>query len=474
MLWTLEQLARWSKGKVISTVQTEFSKFGADTRKDLTGQVFIALKGDQFDAHQFIDKAISQNAACIIIHQSAEQNQLVESAKGKVSLILVEDTLKALQDIATEYRKTLKAKFIGITGSNGKTTTKEFTAAILSQYKKTHFNEGSFNNHWGVPLTILQVQPDVDFAVIEMGMNHAGEISRLVEIANPDYVVCTMVGRAHIEHFGTLKAIAQAKEEIYQASSENTVRIFNQDQDLTFDMMYPVAKKYPASRMLTFSENNNEADVYFKLESQSTAGMVISGSIAGYKSTATVPLFGTHNITNLMAAATLAYACGMKAEEIWKALSLCHSTWGRNEFIKTKIGVDILFDGYNANPDSMVALLKNIQMVQSKGLRIGVFGQMKELGSHASAEHIALGKLVAQCGFDFVFFIGENAKDFEKGLTEENFLNSMVDTELSESIGQKYLQFLKPETFVVIKGSRGARTERFVEMSEPFHWKTKS
>jgi len=470
-LWTLDLIAKWTGGQILSRHQTHFSQVGTDTRANLEGQVFIALKGDQFDAHNYLDQAVIKKAGLLIVHENSDH---LKTLSEKVSVILVDDTLKALQNFAHEYRKSLSTQIIGITGSNGKTTTKEYTAAILGQFQKTHFNQGSFNNHWGVPLTLLQIPTDARFAVIEMGMNHSGEITQLVKIADPDFVVCTMVGRAHIENFGTIQGIAKAKAEIYQESRENTVRVFNQDQDLTFDMMYPVAKKFPASRMLSFSENNNEADVYFKVIQQSSKGLTLSGSIAGFKSEMTVPLFGRHNVTNLMAAACISYACGMKAEDIWKALPLCKSTWGRNEFIETKLGVDVLFDGYNANPDSMQALLNNIPMLEVKGARIGVFGQMKELGAHAQHEHFFLGEKVAQAGFDQVFFIGENHTDFENGLKNQGFSNYFVASDLNESLGQSFLKSLKPQSLVVVKGSRGARTERFVELCEPLNWKTKS
>ncbi len=469
-IWLIEQIIQWTNGEILSTHQQNFSEIGTDTRKKLTEQIFIALKGDAFDAHDYLNTAVDQGAGLLIIHELKPEFEIL---KNKVSIILVDDTLLALQNFAHGYRKNLNTKIIGVTGSNGKTTTKEFTATILNQFKKTHWNQGSFNNHWGVPLTLLQIPTDAAFAVIEMGMNHAGEISRLVEIAEPDVVVCTMVGRAHIEFFGSIQKIAQAKAEIYQETSENTVRVFNQDQDETYDMMYPVAKKYPASRMLSFSEKNDEADVYFKIEGQSGQGMTISGSIAAYKSTATVPVFGKHNLTNLMAASCLAYAVGMKHEDIWKALPLCKSAWGRNEFIETEVGCHILFDGYNANPDSMKALLNNIPQLSGHAKKIAAFGQMKELGDHAIGEHTALAEAVVDSGFDFIYFIGENAIDFEQGLKNKNYKNYICDVDLTEQMSQHFKSEVQSGDLVIIKGSRGARTERFVELCHPMNWKNK-
>jgi len=469
-IWNMQQIAKWTNGQIVSQMQTDFSQVGTDTRADLTNKVFIALKGDTHDAHLYLDAAVKAGAGLLIVHELPEKFQ---NLKNSVSIILVNDTLKALQVFAHEYRQTLQTKIIGITGSNGKTTTKEFTAAILNDYKKTHFNQGSFNNHWGVPLTLLQIPMDAAFAVVEMGMNHAGEITELVKIANPDFVVCTMVGTAHIEFFGTQQKIAEAKREIYLESREDTVRIFNQDQDLTFDMMYPVAKKFPASRMLSFSDKNKDADVYFKIENITAKGIEISGQIATIWGHAVIPVFGQHNLTNLLAAANLAYAVGMPADKIWKALPKCQSTWGRNQFIESALGVQILFDGYNANPDSMKALLANIKLINTNGHKIGVFGQMKELGDKASELHQDLGFAVSMSGYDQVYFIGENYIDFELGLKKSDFKNYKVAADLTESLGQHFLQHIKSGDFISIKGSRGAKTERFVELCDPVNWKNK-
>lgn len=468
--WTLEQIARWSHGKILSTQQTTFHEVGTDTRKDLTGQVFVALKGDNYDAHDYLDKAVSMGAGLLIVHRLDAK---FADLKNKVSIIEVPDTLKGLQDFAHGYRSIITAKIIGITGSNGKTTTKEFTAAILGQFKKTHFNQGSFNNHWGVPLTILQIPPNADFAVVEMGMNHAGEITELVKIADPDVVVCTMVGRAHIEYFGTQKKIAEAKAEIYMESREDTIRVFNQDQDLTFDMMYPIAKKYPASRMLSFSERNKDADVFFKIEELSASGLKISGNIAAQWGSAEVPIFGKHNLTNLLAAANLAYAVGMPAEKIWLALPHCKSTWGRNQFIETAVGATVLFDGYNANPDSMKALLENIPLLKTEGRKIGVFGQMKELGDLAPEMHRELAIAASMSGYDFIYFIGENFEDFENGLQHTDYKHYKVANDLTEVMGQHFLTNVASGDLITVKGSRGAKTERFVELCEPLNWEKK-
>lgn len=468
MKWSLQQIAEWTKGEVVSSFTQEFSEVGTDTRQNLTGQIFIALKGDQFDAHEYLDKAVQKGAQALLVHSLPEK---FSELKKKVSIIVVKDTLKALQDFGQGYRCSLPVKVIGITGSNGKTTTKEFTAQILSPYRKVFYSQGSFNNHWGVPLTLLKMPQDTQFAVVEMGMNHAKEISELVKIAVPDIVLCTVVGTAHMEFFGTQAKIAEAKSEIYLDSKPEAVRIFNQDQDWTFDMMYPSAKKFPESRMLSFSEKNNTADVFFKIESMTMRSLSISGLIAGKPGDAVVPVFGKQNLTNLLASATVAYACGLSPEQIWTALPSCKTTWGRNQFVETKIGAEILFDGYNANPDSMSALLENIPLLKNSGEKIGVFGQMKELGDEAQKAHQALGQKVAKAGFKQVYFIGENYLAFEQGLNQGGYSQQrFIQEGFDQKMGKALNQSIHSGDIIVIKGSRGAETERFIEYCEPLNW----
>ncbi len=472
MKWQLDDIVKWTQGELVATNSiVSFQSIGTDTRLDLTGKVFIALKGDSYDAHDYLDQAVKMGAAALIVDRLRPE---FEKLKSQVNIILVKDTLAALQQFAQNYRKTLKAQIIGITGSNGKTTTKEFAAQILSGWKKTHCSRGSFNNHWGVPMTLLEIDSDTEFAVIEMGMNHAGEIERLVQIADPDIVVCTMVGTAHLGHMGSQAHIAKAKSEIYMTSREQTIRIFNQDQDWTFDMMYPVSKKFPASRMLSFSEKNDKADVFMKIEELSMRNMKISGSIAGQSGTATVPIFGKQNLTNLMAAATLAYVCKVPMEKIWQGLENCKSSWGRNQFVQSKTGAEILFDGYNANPDSMSALLENLPLLKLNGKKIGVFGQMKELGNESAAAHKKLGQMAGESAFNEIYFVGEDFKYFSEGLAQTRHDGPVyIAYEYSADLGEKLLKTLKPGDTVVIKGSRGAQTESFVEAIEPLNWSKK-
>ncbi|UOF01033.1 UDP-N-acetylmuramoyl-tripeptide--D-alanyl-D-alanine ligase [Bdellovibrio reynosensis] len=449
----------------VSLKEKNFAGIGTDTRVDLKGQLFIALKGEAFDAHKFLDKAVQQGAAALLVH---EENEQTNKLKGQVTILKVPDTLKALQRLGTYARREAKATVIGITGSNGKTTTKEFSAALIGTVKDVHYNKGSFNNHWGVPFTLLQLPPTKDVAIVEMGMNHAGEITELVKIAEPDVVVCTMVGRAHMEFFGSIEKVAEAKEEIYEAASTNTLRVYNLDNAQTHNMFVKASEKYPKEKLITFSSEDPRADVHFVISSMSMTELTIKGKIKGKEGAARVQVFGAQNLTNLMAAASVALAAGLTPEQIWNGLPQCKTNWGRNQLVHLKSGAQMIFDAYNANPDSMKALIDNMKLLSVPGKKVGVFGQMRELGNESAALHEELGTWVGSAGFDKVYFIGDDFSAFKNGLSKSGFSKpASVEKDFQESSGKDLAELLREGDIAVVKASRGTKLERFVYPCEP-------
>nr|BFD60719.1 UDP-N-acetylmuramoyl-tripeptide--D-alanyl-D-alanine ligase [Bdellovibrio sp. CKG001] len=467
----LQTIVKVTGAKVLSQKDTQFSGIGTDTRMNLQGQLFIALKGEAFDAHSFVDKAVEQGAAALLVHN---ESPLVASLKSKVTILLVPDTLKALQQLGNWARHESSARIVGITGSNGKTTTKEFTAALVGSVMDVHYNKGSFNNHWGVPFTLLQLHPKKDVAIVEMGMNHAGELTELVHIAEPDVVVCTMVGRAHMEFFGTIEKIAEAKEEIYEAAGDKTIRIYNLDNAQTHNMYVKAREKFPKARILTFSSEDPRADVHLMISSMNMNEISVKGSIGGVENTARIQVFGAQNLTNLMAAASIGLAVGLTPEQVWAGLPACKTNWGRNQLVHLKSGAQMIFDAYNANPDSMKALIDNMKLLSVQGRKVGVFGQMRELGPASAALHEELGTWVGKAGFDKVYFIGEDAEAFSKGLSSAGYKNpSWVEKDYQESAGQDLAKFLKKDDIAVVKASRGTKLERFVFPCEPLDFAEK-
>lgn len=462
-------------GVALSKKQTEFSGCGTDTRKDLSNQVFIALKGDVHDAHKYLDKAVQAKAAALLIHDDLN---LTEEILSQVTVIKVTDTLKAYQDLARAYRKTLKAKVVAMTGSNGKTTTKEFTQQILESYMNVYASIGSYNNHWGVPYTLLECPQEAQVLVAEMGMNHSGEITELVKIAEPDVVVCTMVGRAHIEHFGSVDGIAKAKYEIYEASAPQVLRIFSLDQKETRDMFEREKNRLGAQlKSLTFSSGSPNADVYMTVQKTTQQGLEVEGHIQKEKFKANIALFGAHNLTNIMAAACLSLAAGLTPQQVIDGFQHLKTAWGRNQFLKTQIGATLIFDGYNANPDSFEALLTNAQLVTTKGVRTAIFGQMRELGEHSEEMHFTLGQKTSEAGFDQVIFIGDDFESFQMGFFASHYMKAsesfIFEKQFSENLAKKIASQTKKDDVVFLKASRGTEIERFIPYFQPLDYKAK-
>lgn len=467
----LQTIVKVTGAKVLGQKVTEFAGIGTDTRVSLQDQLFIALKGESFDAHQFLDKAAVQGAAAVLVHQENEQVRVLQ---GKMTVLLVPDTLRALQKLGNWARHESSAQIVGITGSNGKTTTKEFAASLVGSSMDVHYNKGSFNNHWGVPFTLLQLPPKKDVAIVEMGMNHPGEITELVQIAEPHVVVCTMVGRAHIEYFGTIEKIAQAKEEIYEAASDQTVRIYNLDNTHTHNMYVKGREKFPKARILTFSSEDPRADVHLMIASMTMSELVVKGTIAGKEGSARVQVFGAQNLTNLMAAASIGLAVGMTPEQVWAGIPACKTNWGRNQLVHLKSGAQMIFDAYNANPDSMKALIDNMKLLTVEGRKVGVFGQMRELGQASAELHEELGTWVGKADFDKVYFIGDDALAFRKGLHSVGYKSpAVIEKDFNEASGQDLATYLKKGDIAVVKASRGTKLERFVFPCEPLDFAEK-
>lgn len=467
-----------------------FRGVGTDTRADLQGLLFFALVGDVHDAHAHLQSAVEKGATGLVVHRALNEAERlfikarVEQSGFPVAVVVVENTLTALQSLSRHWRHKCKAMILGITGTNGKTTTKEFAASIISTRLKVQWSKGSFNNHWGVPLSLLSIAPEHDVAVIEMGMNHLGELKTLSRLVDADAVVCTMVGRGHLEGVGSVEGVARAKSEIYEFAPPRSTFVFNLDNEFTKNMLSKFAGPNvdgEGRRKLTFSTNarstNPPADVCLNVLKMTPDSITISGTIQSVDGQAEIPVSGGHNITNLMAASCLALAAGLSPQEVWAALPLCRSAWGRNQWVRLKSGARCLFDGYNANPESMTAALENARHLSGHfpGNKIAVLGEMRELGEHASLLHEEIGRLVANVGFDRVVFLGPSHESFARAYLAGGGKSAALTTsfEFSGEIASQIARQLKAEDFVLIKGSRGMSLENFLKSLEPVDFQTK-
>lgn len=469
MSWSHEEIMRATGAKMLRPLAGPLSGVGTDTRVDLRGKLFVALKGESFDAHDFLPQAIAAGAGALLVHR--EPSAPIPEGVG---VFLVPDTLKGLASLGTFARRASKARFLALTGSNGKTTTKEFAAALIGAFRPTHASHGSFNNHWGVPLTLLDVRADHEVAVIEMGMNHAGELTDLVGIADPDVVLCTTVGRAHIEHFGSIDKIAAAKEEIYRAARKNATRIFSLDNEWTRAMRERSRQEAPMARELTFSSEQSTADIHLRIETLRPRSMTIEGTVAGRAGRATVEVFGAQNLTNLMAAAALGLAAELDGAQIWAGLEKCRTGWGRNQLVKLGRGGEMIFDAYNANPDSMAALISNVARLRVDGRKFAVFGQMLELGAGSADLHRELGEAAGRAGLAGILFFGADFAAFAEGVRRGGGPEVMGGSLFAEDLAREFARPLGAGDLVVVKGSRGNKLERFVPFCDPIDFKAKS
>lgn len=434
-----------------------------DSRENLTGRLFVALKGEHFDAHQFVEGAVKNGAAAVLVHTDRPE---FAALKSKAAFFFVKDTLKGLQDLSHFWRRKHNFQVIGISGSNGKTSTKEFLFELLKDFKPTVASQGSFNNHWGVPLSILSAGSDCKILILEMGMNHLGELELLAKIAEPDIVGVTMVGRSHIGELGSQANVAKAKEELYKTALK-AAAVFNVDNEWTQGMFDHAKKAGTHSRLITFSSHVHDTDVSLRADRISPAAMQIVGQIDGVQGQASVKVFGRHNVNNIMTAAALALAAGMTAEMIWKKLDgLQISAWGRNQWLQMPTGTLVLFDAYNANPESMTALLKNLYELETTGKKFLILGEMLELGAESAKAHREIGDLAGTIGADGIWFIGEHYKDVESGVRQSGFSNpAYFSLAFDPEISRKIKDGLRPQDMVAVKASRGTKLETVLE-----HW----
>lgn len=427
----------------------EVSGISIDSRKINTGDMFIALIGESFDGHDFIDKAI-ENGAVLVITQRMPEDCTIPH-------ILVEDTLKALQDIAFYYRSKFHIPFVAVTGSSGKTTTKDMITSVLSQRFNVLKTEGNFNNAIGLPLTLLRLQYSHQIAVLEMGMSSLGEIRLLSDIVRPDIGVISNVGLTHIEKLGSRENILRAKLEIFSYFNCNNTAVINGDDDMLHS--------FCSDKFKVIKYGLKEANDIFAygIEEKGEAGIGFSVDLEGIRSNFIVPLPGIHNVYNALSAVAVARLFGIDAAEIQKGLNSFKPSKMRMEMIDLDSGIKLINDVYNANPESMKAAIDVLHTIRSSHRGICILGDMLELGDLSSEEHCKIGAYAASTGVDVIIAVGEFADDIKRGATASG-MNGSVYTFSDIKAAAPFLDnIVKPGDTVLIKGSRGMKMEYIVD-----------
>jgi UDP-N-acetylmuramoyl-tripeptide--D-alanyl-D-alanine ligase len=413
-----------------------------DTRKITGGCLFFALKGENFDANTFAQQALEKGAAYVVIDNP--------EFKKSEQYILVDDTLIALQELAKHHREELKIPFIGLTGSNGKTTTKELINAVLSQKFKTLATKGNLNNHIGVPLTILDIDDDVEIAIIEMGANHQKEIKMLSNFCQPNYGLITNVGKAHLEGFGGFEGVKKGKGELYDYLASNNGTVF-------------INKDNPQLMEMATSRNFKEIINYGTSSDCKVSGELMSNNpfleVKWTSNNETYQvhsqLTGTYNFENILVAVAIGWRFGLSPEEINTGISNYAPQNKRSQIIKTAKNT-VIGDYYNANPSSMVVALENMAALKADK-KIVILGDMFELGEEAEKEHQSIIDKAMSYDFDNAIFIGEMFAQSPSSAKAKFFKNR---DEAMEELKKNPIE----DSLVLLKGSRGMKLEGLMEL----------
>ena len=422
----------------------KFPKICTDTRKIESGSIFFALSGPSFNGNQFAEQALQGGCAMAVVDQQ-------EYAKDD-RYILVDDTLKALQDLAQHHRRQLKCTVIGITGSNGKTTSKELLSSVLKKKFKTIATIGNLNNHIGVPLTLLSIPEDTEMAVIEMGASKQGDIKELVEIAEPNYGYITNIGKAHLEGMGGYEGVVKTKTEMYDFVRSHHGKVFVNTNHAVF------VDRSAGMEVITFGDGTGnyvqgkflDSDPYVRFQ----WGKADNGGVESNLITETC-LMGFYNYENLLAAATVGLWFGVERKDIDDALSTYNPVNNRSEMMDTGKNL-LIMDAYNANPTSMEAALKNLSGMNRQN-KVAILGKMMELGPTWIEEHQKIAQIAIHSGTEAVFLVGN--------LYSEAGVQGA--TRIFQDVEEAAVYFKENplrEKCILVKGSRSNRLETLKDL----------
>ena len=447
---TLSQIAQFAGASLSSGDGTVvINKVSTDSRTIKPGELFVALRGENFEGHDFIEAGAKAGATGALVDLNWAGN-----VPNNFALLRATDTLQAYQMLAANYRRSLTLKVLAITGSNGKTSTKDFAASVLARRFRVTKTEGNFNNHVGLPRTILEATSADEVAVWEIGMNHPGEIAALSKIAAPDAAIITNIGVAHIEFMGSREAIAAEKGALAEAIETQGTVILNADDPFSEG----IAARTRAKVVSAGTTGGAVRAIEIRQSADGSEFTIVEGA---HRCRAQLPVAGTHMVQNALLAVAAGRAFGLSIEECAAGLAAAPLTKARLQ-IKEIGGVQFLDDSYNANPDSMKAALRTLVELDAEGKRIAVLGEMRELGAESERGHREIGEAAATLGVDQLITIGDAAELIAEGARIAGL--DKVSSARSTSEAAKLLsEMAEPGDLVLIKGSRAARTEEVIE-----------
>jgi UDP-N-acetylmuramoyl-tripeptide--D-alanyl-D-alanine ligase len=452
----LDDVLKATTGNLVTgALEKTFYGISTDSRLVKKGNLFIALKGEKFDGHDFVNQALQQGAAGIIVHDAKVSKDLTDK---NVTVIKVADTLIALGDLAHEWRKRFSITVIGLTGSSGKTTTKEMIAAIIGRKKNILKTEGNLNNLIGLPQTIFRLTAEHELAILEMGTNTRGEIKRLTQIALPDIGLITNVGPAHLAGFGSIDVVREEKGDLFFNMSPSGTIIVNID-----DKAVTLCAERWTGRKITFSMSPN-ADVTVKdIKMNGIKGMSFNLIVGENTQKVEMKIVGLHHVNNAMAAAAAAFAVGTDIKTIAEGLMEFRPFSGRMEMVKLRNGSFLLDDSYNANPASVREALMTLKDLKIHHNGYVFLGDMLELGTESEEMHRKIGMLIATIGINALFLQGNFSRVTAAGAMEGGLSPENIFFLSNENNGINYLkENLKKGDWILVKGSRGMKMEKIV------------
>lgn len=445
---TLTQAAEFTGGTVIGDADVRIFGISTDSRSIPEHGLYLPIIGERFDGHDFIAAAVQNGAAAVVSDRDADCG---------VPVLRVEDTRRALLALAGGYRSLFDIPVVGVTGSVGKTTTKEMIASVLSQKLDTLYTQGNLNNEIGMPLTVFRMEESTQAAVLEMGMNHFGEISRMTAQAQPTIGVITNIGTSHIEYLGSREGICRAKLELLEGLRAGGTAVLCGDEPLLWEKRNALGVN-----TVYFGIQNPQAQV--TADSIVLSDDKVSFTVRAFDKCfdAEVNAAGQHNVLNALAATAVGLLCGLSTEEIAAGLAAFRSV-GMRQRIYQQDGFTIFADCYNASPDSVEASLAVLRDLRVEGRRIAVLGGMRELGDYAQEGHSRCGRCAAQCA-DAMYLYGDGAEDYRRGALESGMKAECIRIfDSHEALAQALRQDAAPGDALLFKGSRYWAMEQALE-----------
>ncbi|MFC1858649.1 UDP-N-acetylmuramoyl-tripeptide--D-alanyl-D-alanine ligase [Thermodesulfobacteriota bacterium] len=457
--WMTSDILKATRGELVcGDPQRSFSQISIDSRTISPDSLFVAIVGDRHDGHSFVADLIRRGVRGFVINkQNAFELPIDQWKQNGLVCVVVPDSKKSLGDLAALRRRRSKVSVVAITGSNGKTSTKDMTTAVISRRFDTLATQGNLNNEIGLPLTLFRLCPNHRWAVLELGMNRPGEIGRLGEICRPDIGVITNIGPAHLEGLGSIDGVMHAKGELFNKLHSDGAAVINADDPHVLRIARGVAAHklyYGLSETATIRAES--------IRSQA-AGTSFCLMLPAENITISLATPGGFMVSNSLAAAAVGHLIGLSGKDIKVGLENFRPASGRMNMVRSEIGIHIIDDTYNANPVSMEAALQTLRNLKGENRGIFVAGDMLELGSHTEAMHRHIGSLAAKSNIARLCVTGKFAQHVAAGARDADMETSRIFTGEKQEIIQDLIAWLRPGDWVLVKGSRGAGMEEVVK-----------